>query len=108
MIKRRPYWIEQIYAAWKKRPIVWVSGVRRVGKTTLAKMLKDAVYMNCDLPSVARRELPPSAPLTVPVRDARAMPARRLPPKVAVLAARGVDDLRPVPRVDQPLLHWRC
>ncbi len=54
MIKRRPYWIEQIYAAWKKRPVVWISGVRRVGKTTLAKMLKDAVYMNCDLPSVAR------------------------------------------------------
>ena len=54
MVKRRPYWIEQIYAAWKKRPIVWVSGVRRVGKTTLAKMLADAVYMNCDLPSVAR------------------------------------------------------
>jgi predicted AAA+ superfamily ATPase len=28
--------------------------VRRVGKTTLARMLPDAVYMNCDLPSAVR------------------------------------------------------
>ena len=54
MITNRPYWIEQIYAAWKKRSITWISGVRRVGKTTLTKMLTDAVYMNCDLPSIAR------------------------------------------------------
>ncbi len=52
---RRPYWIGHIEEAWAKRPIVWVAGVRRVGKTTLAKMLPDVVYLNCDLPSVARR-----------------------------------------------------
>ena len=34
--------------------IAWLSGVRRVGKTTLARMFPDAVYMNCDLPSVQR------------------------------------------------------
>lgn len=51
----RPYWINQLNAAWEKRPIVWLAGVRRVGKTTLARMLPDAVYMNCDLPSVVRR-----------------------------------------------------
>ena len=33
---------------------VGLSGVRRVGKTTLAKMLGDATYLNCDLPSVQR------------------------------------------------------
>ncbi len=54
MIKKRPFWIEQIARAWQKRSIVWISGVRRVGKTTLAKMFSDAVYMNCDLPSIAR------------------------------------------------------
>src|SRR3990172_7101163 len=53
-MKRRPFWIKQIYQAWEKRPIVWLSGVRRVGKTTLAKMFDDAIYMNCDLPSVVR------------------------------------------------------
>jgi len=27
---------------------LWLSGVRRVGKTTLARMLPDAMYMNSD------------------------------------------------------------
>lgn len=51
----RPFWTARIHAAWRKRPIVWLAGVRRVGKTTLAGMLKDTVYMNCDLPTVERR-----------------------------------------------------
>ena len=53
-MNKRPFWIQRIEQGWKKRPVVWLSGVRRVGKTTLAKMLPDAVYMNCDLPSVCR------------------------------------------------------
>jgi len=48
----RPFWIQKIQKAWDKRSIVWLSGVRRVGKTTLARMFSDAVYFNCDLPSV--------------------------------------------------------
>jgi predicted AAA+ superfamily ATPase len=51
---QRPYWIEQISAAWSKRSVVWLSGVRRSGKTTLSKMLPDIAYYNCDLPSVQR------------------------------------------------------
>lgn len=51
----RPYWIARLREAWRKRPIVWVAGVRRIGKTTLAHMLPDTTYMNCDLPSVVRR-----------------------------------------------------
>jgi predicted AAA+ superfamily ATPase len=51
----RPYWINRLRTAWQKRSIIWLAGVRRVGKTTLARMLPDAVYMNCDLPSVVRR-----------------------------------------------------
>lgn len=34
---------------------MWLAGVRRVGKTTLANMVPEAVYMNCDLPSVVQR-----------------------------------------------------
>jgi len=52
---RRPYWLDRIFSAWTKRPIVWLAGVRRVGKTTLARMLPDTVYLNCDLPSDVRR-----------------------------------------------------
>ena len=51
---QRTSWLQRIRAAWSRRPIVWLSGVRRVGKTTLAKMLGDATYLNCDLPSTQR------------------------------------------------------
>jgi predicted AAA+ superfamily ATPase len=51
----RPYWFNRVQAAWQKRPIVWLAGVRRVGKTTLARMIPDTIYLNCDLPSDTRR-----------------------------------------------------
>lgn len=54
-MKIRPFWLSRIHQAWQKRPIVWLQGVRRVGKTTLVKMLADALYLNCDLPSTVRR-----------------------------------------------------
>lgn len=60
-MKKRPFWIKQIQQAWKKRPIIWLSGVRRVGKTTLAKMFDDAIYMNCDLPSIVRMTADPES-----------------------------------------------
>lgn len=53
MIKRS-LWLNRVQQAWTRRSIVWFSGVRRVGKTTLARMLPDVVYMNCDLPSTQR------------------------------------------------------
>ncbi len=54
----RPFWLRKIETAWTRRSIVWLSGVRRVGKTTLARMLSpiNLIYKNCDLPSV-RREI---------------------------------------------------
>ena len=50
----RPFWLERIGAAWKEAPIVWLCGVRRSGKTTLAQQLGEARihYVNCDLPVV--------------------------------------------------------
>jgi hypothetical protein len=51
----RPFWLQRLAAAWRKAPIVWLSGVRRVGKTTLARQLDGALYLNCDLPSTADR-----------------------------------------------------
>ena len=50
----RNLWLQRVNHAWSDRPIVWLSGVRRVGKTTLARMLSGAVYINCDLPSTGR------------------------------------------------------
>lgn len=54
----RPLWKQRIQQAWKEAPIVWLSGVRRSGKTTLARSLAAAGqirYVNCDLPSAADR-----------------------------------------------------
>ncbi len=52
---KRPFWSRRIVEAWKKRPVVWLSGVRRIGKTTLARMIDPGTFLNCDLPSVGRR-----------------------------------------------------
>jgi uncharacterized protein len=51
----RQFWLDKLTEAWQKRSLVWLSGVRRSGKTTLAKMLPDVIFMNCDLPSVKRQ-----------------------------------------------------
>ncbi len=42
MIKRS-LWLDRIEQAWSRRSIVWLSGVRRAGKTTLARMLPSAL-----------------------------------------------------------------
>lgn len=52
---QRPFWLGRIRAAWQRRRLVWLNGVRRVGKTTLTRMFPEAVYLNCDLPSVCQR-----------------------------------------------------
>lgn len=50
----RPFWQQRIEDAWREAPIVWLAGVRRAGKTTLAENLgaDRILYVNCDLPSV--------------------------------------------------------
>lgn len=50
----RPIWLQRLHQGWERRPVGWLSGVRRVGKTTLSRMIPDARYLNCDLPSVQR------------------------------------------------------
>lgn len=48
----RPFWLNRIELSWQEAPIVWLAGVRRVGKTTLAQSLgpERIAYINCDLP----------------------------------------------------------
>lgn len=50
----RVFWQRRIEAAWAEAPIVWLSGVRRSGKTTLAEGLGGdrVLYLDCDLPAV--------------------------------------------------------
>lgn len=49
---RRDFWISKIESAWLDRTIIWLSGVRRVGKTLLCQSLEDVEYYNCELPRV--------------------------------------------------------
>lgn len=54
MIKR-PFWEQKIKKAWEETSIVWLSGVRRSGKTTIAGTLaeeNEALYLDCDLPAI--------------------------------------------------------
>jgi uncharacterized protein len=53
MVKRH-FWIEQLERAWKRRSVVWLSGVRRAGKTFLSQSLRDIEYFDCELPRVRR------------------------------------------------------
>jgi predicted AAA+ superfamily ATPase len=54
MTERR-FWKDAIEDAWSRRSIVWLRGVRRVGKTTLAQSLDRVRYFDCELPGVRRR-----------------------------------------------------
>ena len=51
----RGFWLERIEQAWRERPVLWLTGVRRVGKTTLVRELADTVYCDCELPRVRRQ-----------------------------------------------------
>jgi len=54
MVPRR-LWLSKIEDAWTDRPIVWLAGVRRVGKTVLTRSLENVQYFDCELPRVRRQ-----------------------------------------------------
>jgi predicted AAA+ superfamily ATPase len=47
---KRPFWLEKVRRAWDRRPVLWLTGARRVGKTSLVHMLPDVEYFDCELP----------------------------------------------------------
>jgi len=51
----RPFWRNRLDRAWQATPIAWLCGIRRAGKTTLARSLDAdrALFVNCDLPAAA-------------------------------------------------------
>ncbi len=51
----RSFWRTQIAGAFDAKSIVWLAGVRRSGKTTLARNLPDARYYDCELVRVRRQ-----------------------------------------------------
>ncbi|MGH8703521.1 MAG: ATP-binding protein, partial [Burkholderiales bacterium] len=59
--RTRQFWLERLAAAWRGKSVVWLSGVRRSGKTTIARSLPRAEYLDCELPSVRRLLAQPEA-----------------------------------------------
>ena len=57
----REFWLDLIEEGWKSRSVLWLSGVRRVGKTFLSTSLKDATYLDCELPSTRKMLEDPEA-----------------------------------------------
>ena len=48
----RNYWKQRIIDAWKRRSVIWLSGVRRAGKTMLCQSLSNVEYFDCELPRI--------------------------------------------------------
>ena len=57
----RSFWIQQVESIWKRRSILWLPGVRRVGKTTLTQSLRNVEYFDCELPRQRRAMEDPEA-----------------------------------------------
>lgn len=52
MLIQRIFWKKLIEEAWKEKTIVWLMGVRRVGKTSLCQSLENVHYFDCERPRV--------------------------------------------------------
>jgi predicted AAA+ superfamily ATPase len=50
----RHFWTGRIEELWRRRSVLWLRGVRRVGKTCLAQSLDNIEYFDCELPRVRR------------------------------------------------------
>jgi uncharacterized protein len=53
-IIQRSYWIQKAESLWEQRSILWLTGVRRSGKTSLSGSLGGVEYFDCELPRVRR------------------------------------------------------
>jgi predicted AAA+ superfamily ATPase len=53
MVQRR-FWIDRVERAWERRSVLWLAGVRRVGKTYLCQSLDGVDYFDCELPRTRR------------------------------------------------------
>jgi len=61
ILKKRHFWLKHIEDSWNRRSVLWLSGVRRVGKTCLCQSLPDIEYFDCELPRTRRGMEDPEA-----------------------------------------------
>ncbi len=53
-MKNRPFWKNAVEELFKEKSIIWLTGVRRAGKTFLCKSFEGIDYFDCELPRVRR------------------------------------------------------
>src|SRR3990167_687832 len=61
MIVKRPFWLDLIEQAWTKKNVLWLMGIRRVGKTSLCRSIPDVEYFDCELPRTRQLLVDPEA-----------------------------------------------
>ncbi len=61
MIIQRPFWQNMIEQAWSQKNIIWLMGVRRIGKTSLCNSLGNIEYFDCERPSIRQLFSDPEA-----------------------------------------------
>lgn len=55
-MRKRSIWLDRIAREWQERSVVWLSGVRRTGKSTLIEALPgQTLLLDCDDPAVESR-----------------------------------------------------
>ena len=52
---KRTFWLKLVNKYWKEKNIIWLAGVRRVGKTYLCKSISGVEYFDCELPRIRIR-----------------------------------------------------
>lgn len=53
-LRIRRFWLDRLQDRLGRRSVVWLSGVRRVGKTVLCQSLAETEYFDCELPRIRR------------------------------------------------------
>lgn len=51
---QRHFWLDKVKKGLRERSVLWLSGVRRVGKTMLCQSLPEIEYFDCELPRTRR------------------------------------------------------
>ena len=59
-MRTRTFWLNYIEKNWP-RPVLWIAGVRRVGKTCLCQLIPGVTFFDCELPRVRRMMADPEA-----------------------------------------------
>ncbi len=52
MLIERHFWHALIKEAWKQRSIIWLMGVRRIGKTSICNGIEGIEYFDCERPRI--------------------------------------------------------